>query len=690
MGPLLIDGGRFLLAQLHMDSLRDKTSPKLIKKSLEILPKGSNALDIAYGGAMQRIENQREGFRLLAKQLLGWLTYSERLMTVLEVQHALGVEPGTLDMDQDNLSDVNEIAGFCAGLVIVDEETQFIRLVHYTTQDYFRRSDDRDLVSAREDIAISCLTYLLYDRFEDGWVNRSGMTYGRDREDWETQYPFLSYASKYWATHARVCRRQEVKDLEMSFAKDDRRVSNAMQVVLVLDRKTAPLKDIRKTRTRSPLSAMHFVAYLGYQEMILLLLDHGLEVDVVDSTHRTPLWWAVFGSHQAVVELLLSQNDVNMNGRGFFYDEWGNQIYRETPLGMAAYKGEDKIVELLIEREDVDVNLPSYLGDSPLVSAARRAHDKTVGLLLTRKEIEVNSKDSDGGTALCWAAYHGRGDVVKQLLKQENIQVNLVDKGRSSPLAQAVRGGHEGVVKDLLDCAEIDVNLKKDFGSTPLHLAAKHCKDSVMELLLMCPDIDVNLKNNFGSTPLHVAASCYKTSIMELLLWRADIDVNATDKYGQTPLHVAVRGREASKIELLLRRAGIDVNPTDSSGWTPLHAAVDSGTMASVRMLLGHASIKVNLKDQKGRTPLALGMKKHHIAVVEILIAHPDIDLTPTDDADRDIFTLVLQEKEKFIERGVEYEGSVKELEDCLKLLRSAMEARSRKNPQTLQPKPSS
>ena len=82
MRVLLTDRARFLLAQLHMDSLRDKTSSKLIRKALEVLPKGSDALDLAYHGAMQRVEDQMEGVRVLAKQLLGWLTYSERLMTV--------------------------------------------------------------------------------------------------------------------------------------------------------------------------------------------------------------------------------------------------------------------------------------------------------------------------------------------------------------------------------------------------------------------------------------------------------------------------------------------------------------------------------------------------------------------------------------------------------------------------------
>ena len=162
---LLTDRARFLLAQLHMDSLRDKASSKLIKNALSMLPKGSDALDLAYDGAMQRIEDQMEGFRNLAKRLLGWIAYSERLMTIEEVQHALAIEPRSPNFDRDNLSDVDEIVCFCAGLVTVDEETQTIRLAHYTTQEYFRRNNNK-LPCAQQDIAISCLTYLLYKIFD--------------------------------------------------------------------------------------------------------------------------------------------------------------------------------------------------------------------------------------------------------------------------------------------------------------------------------------------------------------------------------------------------------------------------------------------------------------------------------------------------------------------------------------------
>ena len=296
MRVLLMDRARFLLAQLHMDSLRDKTSSKLIRKALEILPKGSDALDLAYHGAMQRVEDQMEGVRVLAKQLLGWLTYSERLMTVEEIQHALAVEPGMPDFDEDNLGDIDEIVGFCAGLVIIDEETQIIRLVHYTTQEYFRRNGDKILTSAQQDIAISCLTCLLYEEYRDGWVvevekeknieGDNGEDAPRKEDEYEHEeffrpwsgksrksvearvqnYPFLEYAARYWATHARLCEQPNVTELMMTFVKDDCLVSSASQVLFFLDGELDILEMFDRIKSRSSLSAMHVLAYLGFEK----------------------------------------------------------------------------------------------------------------------------------------------------------------------------------------------------------------------------------------------------------------------------------------------------------------------------------------------------------------------------------------------------------------------------------------
>ena len=707
MRVLLKDRARFLLAQLHMDSLRDKTSAKLAKKALETLPKGSNALDLAYDGAMQRVEDQMEGFRLRAKQLLGWLTYSERLMTVKEVQHALAIEPGTPEFDEDSLDDIDEVLGFCAGLVIIDEETQIIRLVHYTTQEYFRRNGGKILASAQQENAISCLTYLLYEEFGAGWVvgevgqeERSGGDEDQDTiriededededEDEELKfvkarihkYPFLKYAARYWASHAKTCEQQNVKELTMSFMKDDSRVSSAGQVMLALDR-CLYREDINNTISRSPLSAMHIIAYLGYEEMISELLNHGFEADVKDSTHRTPLWWAALQGHEAVVDLLLLQNRVNVNSRGLVYSKWRGQVSTKTPLGIAAMWGRDRVVNLLIQREDVDVNFPDEDGISPLSRAIEGQHSAVVELLLTRKDIEVNSRDQFGQTPLSFAAMNGQENIIKQLLEHKDMHITSVCCTGSSPLALTAHQGHADTVENSLGHSDIEVNTKDEWGQSPLMLATNGGYEAGVKLLLSHPEVDVNLKDDKGETAFHLAARWGYAPIAKLLISRADIEVNSKDNSGGTALHTAAREGHILVVEVLLGCVGVDVNLEDENGLTPLHRAAEQGREAAMTLLLGHVGIEVNPKDHEGKTPLAQAVRFPWTTAVKRLCAHPDVDLDPRDNEGRDVFALVKEERERyswFMEK--ERARITLKLDEYMEILRTAIETRSRDSP---------
>ena len=64
---------RFLLAQLYFNSLIDKTSPKAITKTLQNIPKGKEALALAYDEAMLRVDGQKPNFREIAKNVLSWI-----------------------------------------------------------------------------------------------------------------------------------------------------------------------------------------------------------------------------------------------------------------------------------------------------------------------------------------------------------------------------------------------------------------------------------------------------------------------------------------------------------------------------------------------------------------------------------------------------------------------------------------
>jgi hypothetical protein len=73
--------------------------------------------------------------------------------------------PGDRILNGDNFYDVEDIISVCAGLVTIDEESNIIRLVHYTTQEYFEHIRLEWNPRAPEEIASICLTYLAFDTF---------------------------------------------------------------------------------------------------------------------------------------------------------------------------------------------------------------------------------------------------------------------------------------------------------------------------------------------------------------------------------------------------------------------------------------------------------------------------------------------------------------------------------------------
>jgi hypothetical protein len=117
---------------------------------------------------MDRIEGQLEDQEELAKQVLSWITCGKRPLTTLELQYALAIEVGDSELDKDNLPQVEDILSVCAGLVTVDEESSIIRLVHYTTQEYFDRTRTKWFPNAEANITTICVTYLSFDEFKSG------------------------------------------------------------------------------------------------------------------------------------------------------------------------------------------------------------------------------------------------------------------------------------------------------------------------------------------------------------------------------------------------------------------------------------------------------------------------------------------------------------------------------------------
>jgi hypothetical protein len=117
---------------------------------------------------MGRIQGQLADHRDLAIRALLWISCSRRPLSAHELQHALAVKKGTSTFDEENITELSLITSVCAGLVAMDENSNIIRLVHYTVQEYFERKKDEWFSKAQEEISVACITYLSFNNFESG------------------------------------------------------------------------------------------------------------------------------------------------------------------------------------------------------------------------------------------------------------------------------------------------------------------------------------------------------------------------------------------------------------------------------------------------------------------------------------------------------------------------------------------
>ncbi|KFY31446.1 hypothetical protein V493_01097 [Pseudogymnoascus sp. VKM F-4281 (FW-2241)] len=437
-GIALAVDGMFLLARLHVDSLRDKPTKKAVKSTLISLPKGSAAINKAYDNAIERIENQLPGESELAKRVLSWITYAERQLTTKEISHALAVEVGDLELDEDNIPDIDHMITVCAGLVAVDEESDIIRLVHYTTQEYFESVRKTWIPTAQEEIASTCITYLSFRTFDTGHCYSD-----EDLKQRITKHSFLDYAARYWGIHAFTVQ-LTIEKLALPFLHNMKQVSCSNQVMSVPNNKNS--QQIPMAITGIHLAAVFGLAYLIQELMHGDGNENGVCIDARDSYNRTPLSLAAERGHEAVVTLLVKRDDViadskNRDGR--------------TPLSLAAERGHRAVVELLVKRDDVVADSRDNYGQTPLLFAADRGHESFVKLLLKRDDVMADSKDKYGRTPLSLAAQEGHEAVVKLLVERDDVIADSKDKYGRTPLSLAAERGHEAVVKLLVERGDV-------------------------------------------------------------------------------------------------------------------------------------------------------------------------------------------------------------------------------------------
>ncbi|CAI7569589.1 unnamed protein product [Penicillium manginii] len=585
--------GMFLLVQLHIDSLYDKTTRKSIRQALEKLPKGIDELDDAYESAMERITSQKHGFQKLARRVLLWITCTKRPLTTQELRHALAVEPGQPELDEENTTEVTDMVSVCAGLVTIDEESDVIRLVHYTTQDYFQRTQKRWFADAESEVAKICIAYLAFNAFATGLCYTDETFEARLKSN-----ALFLYAACNWGHHTREAS-YELNETVLDFLENEAKVSSSTQAMTISMKQPGYSQNVPQL-----VKGVHLAAYFGLTKVLDILLRNGNYPDLQDTYGRTPLSWAAENGQEASVELLLDSDRVDAN----FRDENG-----ESPLSWAAKKGHLRTVKSLLDRGS-EPDIPNASGRTPLSLAAENGHAAVVELLVWNC-AEVNSQDKLSMTPLAWAAARGYSTVIQFMLKQEDIYPNSRQHSDQTPLSLAAAEGHAAAVNHLLANLKVDPNSSDHRNRTPLAWAAARGHDAVVASLLENGRVDPDLPDKYGQTPLSLASAEGRAVVARLLLASDRVDPISRSKDGRTPLCFAAMHGHTAVVQLLLAKPGVDPEPQDDCGRTPLLWAAKNGHSAVVKELLATENVNPSMGDKGGRTPLSWARQNGHHAL---------------------------------------------------------------------------
>lgn len=203
---------------------------------------------------------------------------------------------------------------------------------------------------------------------------------------------------------------------------------------------------------------IHLAAERGHHEIVVMLLEIGINPNCLDDNGQTPLHRATWGGSLRTVETLLENGS-----RATARDKFGN-----SALHVAVDMGFEDVVHRLCS--EVDVMTRGRFGLTPLHYAAMSGHEAILEHLL---HMGANIEAVDGRfgwTPLHCAADNGHAETVRLLLAHRASVDARDDRVKWTPLHFAEMNEHKDVSK-LLKHNKASRQAKDTHGWTPLHFA---------------------------------------------------------------------------------------------------------------------------------------------------------------------------------------------------------------------------
>lgn len=515
---------------------------------------------------MDRIQSQDRSKVDCANQILSWVIFARRPITIEELRCALAVEPEDSNLDEAALLDRGYLLSVCGGLIMISGDTETVRFIHYTAQEYFERAHHHQFSSAQEYLATTCITYLSFSTFA------SGPLPGLQKR---LENALLDYASVHWGNHVRECRNQDPA-IRTTVTRFLTRKSNVCCSIQSSRRwVSSSLSDLG---VPTDVSDLHVAASFGLEWLVEERLQQGASVDSRDSYGQTPLHQASANGHINITKRLLESgaNPISRDRDGF------------DAIRLAVSAGHESVTRFLLYQR---ASLPNMR--LLTIEAAKRGH---LGILRVILEPLKGTSFTAlfAAEAIKYALGTGSEASVRLLLEEaKDLEMKDMQDFLSEALCEALEYNHFVVVQLLL---EYGADLKKATTTswsgcveTPLHRVIRDIWGWTAAKYLIDHGADIEAVDSEGDRPIHI------------------------------PLYQGGMGA-AERLKLLLDR-GADVNVYDANNETPLIAASRQGRIKSLRHLLDRGADTL-AKDKKfNRSAIEWAVLRGHPRVVQLLSA---------------------------------------------------------------------
>jgi hypothetical protein len=306
--------------------------------NLKNTPTRKEPLDPTYDRALGQLNRQSEECVKLGFKILSWLSKARRTLTVEELRIAILVEPGTYELDDLDLPDRMTLTDVCAGLVVIEENSNTIRFAHFTVLEWLVR---KSIIpeKANLDIAVACLTYLTFDAFSGGPCASKPGDSG-SLQDRLQKHQLLEYVAGHAPFHISQCDEEFTTEAFLQFLKCEGNMHSYLQVAIYFTG-SYPYKDSRIESTRP----IHIASGLGRTVAVQFLVEGGAEINARDDGDRTSLHLVAAEGHIETVQFLVEKGaEINAKDN----DSW-NYLHH------AAEDGHIETVRFLVEK-GVEIN----------------------------------------------------------------------------------------------------------------------------------------------------------------------------------------------------------------------------------------------------------------------------------------------------------------------------------------------